>query len=275
VKQLEWKNDREFTLDGVEFMCSPDDFSRRTDGNRLVLLKDRATLDNYAEAFAGAPLPRNVLEFGIFQGGSPALFTLWFDVEKFVGLDISAPIEDFDAFCRRPAFRDRIRAYYGTSQTDRDAVRRIVQQEFSGSPLDLIIDDASHLYRASRASFEIAFPLLRPGGSYVIEDWGWAHWQGFDLHAGKTALSMLIMELTMACTARRDVINEVRVFPSFVQVKKALTAPYLADMELSSLYTKRDIELVGTEEQNLGGVARLIGKRLLKNATKGLRRRRR
>ena len=40
-----------------------------------------------------------------------------------------------------------------------------------GEPLDLVIDDASHLYGPTMASFEVLFPRLRPGGLYVIEDW--------------------------------------------------------------------------------------------------------
>ena len=38
-----------------------------------------------------------------------------------------------------------------------------------------MIDDASHLYEPSLASFETLFPLLRPGGTYIIEDWKWEH----------------------------------------------------------------------------------------------------
>ena len=34
-----------------------------------------------------------------------------------------------------------------------------------------MIDDASHLYNETSASFNVLFPRLRPGGLYVIEDW--------------------------------------------------------------------------------------------------------
>jgi hypothetical protein len=50
-----------------------------------------------------------------------------------------------------------------------------VAHEFS-APLDLVIDDASHIYGPTKASFQALFPLLRPGGLYLIEDWAWAHW---------------------------------------------------------------------------------------------------
>ena len=43
--------------------------------------------------------------------------------------------------------------------------------------LDIIIDDASHLYKKSRASFDILFENhLKSGGMYIIEDWGCGYW---------------------------------------------------------------------------------------------------
>jgi hypothetical protein len=38
-----------------------------------------------------------------------------------------------------------------------------------------VIDDASHIYEPTRASFETLFPYLRPGGLYIIEDWQWSY----------------------------------------------------------------------------------------------------
>ena len=65
-----------------------------------------------------------------------------------------------------------VHAYYGVDQGDAATLRRIVADEFGGEPLDLVIDDASHLLDPTRSSFNVLFPLLRPGGVYVIEDWG-------------------------------------------------------------------------------------------------------
>lgn len=267
MKTLNWLNDREFTLDGIRFYCAVDDFSRRTDAEHVVLLKDRATLANYEVALADLN-PRAVLEFGIFQGGSPALFASWFKVETFVGIDICKPVAEFEDLCRRHPVGRTIRSYYGVSQTDKGAVLDVIRKEFGDAPVDLIIDDASHLYRASRRTFEITFPRLRPGGYYVIEDWGWAHWPGVSLHSGRTALSMLIMELAMVCTSRRDLISEVRVFPSFAVIKKAPEARHVPDFDLRSLYTKRDIELVGSEDQSLAGIVQLVGRRLIDSVLK-------
>jgi hypothetical protein len=40
--------------------------------------------------------------------------------------------------------------------------------------MNLVVDDASHTYEDTKASFETLFPLLQPGGIYAIEDWSWA-----------------------------------------------------------------------------------------------------
>jgi hypothetical protein len=40
-----------------------------------------------------------------------------------------------------------------------------------GGPFGLIVDDASHEGEPTRASFDLLWPLVRPGGYYVVEDW--------------------------------------------------------------------------------------------------------
>src|SRR5690606_15619368 len=168
MKALTWLNEAEFTVEGIKFQCCVNDYTQKTTDERFILLKDRGSLEQYATVLTDAE-PRNVLEFGIFQGGSAALFTAWFDLEKFVGIDICASVGPFDNFCRTHEMGQRIRSYYGVSQTDAARIREIAQSEFGTKPIDLIIDDASHLYRTTRRTFEIAFPLLRPGGIYVVE----------------------------------------------------------------------------------------------------------
>lgn len=269
MNKVHWINDREFSIEGVRFLCSYDDYTLQTDPERIVILKEPPTLDVYADVFEGARV-RRALEFGIFQGGSPALFSLWFDVQKFVGIDICPPVRAFDEFCRTHPVGRRIRSYYGVAQTDQQRVHEIIATEFDTAPLDLIIDDASHLYRSTRRTFEIAFPYLRPGGTYVIEDWGWAHWPTVRLYEGRTALSMLIMELVMLCASRNDLVSEVRVFPSFAFIRKAPHAPDVKEFNLNALYSKRGIELVGAQHANLGGVGKMLLQNIMHRTTQRL-----
>lgn len=94
----------------------------------------------------------------------------------------------------------------------------ILDDEFGARPLDLIIDDASHFYVQTRTSFQIAFSRLRPGGVFVIEDWGWAHRPGIfqrtDGHwHNELALSNLIFELQMVACTHPDWFEKIVVLP--------------------------------------------------------------
>jgi cephalosporin hydroxylase len=226
MNEIEWQSDTQFSVGGVKFISSLHDYSLRSTAERLVILKGRENIEAYARLLNESP-PRTALELGIYQGGSPALFTAWFDLEKFVGIDICKPVVAFDDFCASQPIGTRIRTHYGVSQKDQQQLDRIVREEFGQQPIDLIIDDASHNYSLTRRSFEILFPYLRAGSYYVIEDWGWAHWPGSTFYPGETALSMLIMELTMLCASRGDLISEVRVLPWYTFIRKAPAAPAL------------------------------------------------
>ena len=80
-----------------------------------------------------------------------------------VGLDLNAnPFESMP---------DRVRFYQG-SQDDRTLLDRVAA-ECAPDGFDVIIDDASHIGRLSRDSFNGLFERhLKPGGIYVIEDSG-------------------------------------------------------------------------------------------------------
>jgi SAM-dependent methyltransferase len=248
MKQIEWINDKEFVVAGVKFRCSLGDHSLVTDEQRIVLLKDKFVLDNYREVFRDTQ-PKNFLEFGIYQGGSPALFSLLFDCEKFVGIDIRPPVAGFAAFCSRHPVGQKIRIHYGVNQIDESRIDAILRDEFGDAPVDVIVDDASHAYAHTRRTFEIAFPRLRPGGVYVVEDWGWAHWPGPEAYPGKPAMSLLIMELVMMCASRSDLVSEVRVFPSFAFIRKAATAPHIDTLSLDSIYKHRGLEIFSVERK--------------------------
>jgi hypothetical protein len=53
-------------------------------------------------------------------------------------------------------------------------------------PLDIVIDDGSHLSADVLTSFKALFPLLAPGGLYVIEDLQTSFWPGWN--GGRTGL---------------------------------------------------------------------------------------
>lgn len=60
---------------------------------------------------------------------------------------------------------------------------------------DLIVDDASHVGELTAATFGLLWPLVSPGGFYVVEDWmvglGWDGWDDSMLTAVAGLLRLL------------------------------------------------------------------------------------
>jgi hypothetical protein len=122
--------------------------------------------------------------------------------------------------------------HFSTSQSDRKILEHIVLNELADE-LDLVVDDASHTYEETKASFEILFPLLRPGGIYLIEDWSWAHhpnYQAPDAPFSKGhALSNLLFEHIMLIGSTA-LIAEIRVWNFLYLIRKTKTAFPAPDM---------------------------------------------
>jgi SAM-dependent methyltransferase len=125
-------------------------------------------LRNYEEYFRPL-LERDIrlLELGVLHGGSLLLWRDYFARGLVVGLDIN-PVHIEDP-------TGRIRIYQG-GQQDTELLDRIAR-ECAPEGFDVIIDDCSHVGHLARASFWHLFDKhLKPGGLYVIEDWGTGYW---------------------------------------------------------------------------------------------------
>jgi predicted O-methyltransferase YrrM len=174
-ERLTWQEDR-ILLDGLVFYLDRD---TSDPANGFLLDKPIRLLRQYMAMWRQRPAVRvkNVLELGIYGGGSIAFWFQLLQPDKYVALDLAAwaNTEYFSKYIASHQLENRIRTVWKTNQGDREALRAIVAAEFDG-PLDLVIDDASHLYPETKASFETLFPRLRPGGLYIIEDWSWGCW---------------------------------------------------------------------------------------------------
>jgi SAM-dependent methyltransferase len=164
----------------------------------------------------------NMIELGIFEGGSIAFYEELFLPARFVGVDIETDrVRVLDHYLERRLATERVRLYYGTDQQDRQALELIAHENFEDQPLDLVIDDASHFYEPAKTSLNVFLPLPRPGGVYLIEDWAWAHWQqGFEEFQAKgttgyadqkSPLTKLIFEAVMLAASRPDIISNVYI----------------------------------------------------------------
>jgi hypothetical protein len=128
-------------------------------------------LANYVREFAHlADEPLSLLELGVREGASLLLWRDMFPRAQIAGLDINPMSLSDDS--------GRVHAYQGLQQ-DRAILDRIAS-EVAPEGFDVIVDDASHLGRLTAASFGHLFPNhLKPGGIYVIEDWGTGYWPNF------------------------------------------------------------------------------------------------
>ena len=133
--------------------------------------KSQGYLDNY-ERFLGGLRGQEIrlLELGVHLGGSLLLWRDYFPKGLIAGLDYR-PVQLADD-------SGRVRVYQGR-QEDLSLLTKIAT-EVAPEGFDVIIDDCSHIAEYARVSFWHLFDNhLKPGGLFVIEDWGTGYWPGW------------------------------------------------------------------------------------------------
>lgn len=136
---------------------------------------DKPSFDVYFRAYETMFEPLiekkiRLLELGINRGGSLQLWRDYFPAGIIAGLDINPVVVDDSS--------GRIRVYQGLQQDTRLLDR--IRQETAPEGFDIIIDDCSHIGEFSAISFWHLFERhLKPGGLFVIEDWGTGYMAGF------------------------------------------------------------------------------------------------
>jgi predicted O-methyltransferase YrrM len=125
--------------------------------------------NGYADAYASVLRdfsPKTVVELGVFQGVSMAMWCDLFPDAEVVGLDLE--FSRFDAHL--PALLER-GAFTGNSPTlvKFDAYADVLPRDFPSS-IDLFVDDGPHTGRAIANVLSLVGPLISDGGVYVLED---------------------------------------------------------------------------------------------------------
>ena len=106
-------------------------------------------LEFYEDLFQSFRLSHvNLLEVGVLRGGSLLLFAQYFPNARILGIDLSEPPQTFYDELARLGATDRVHIALG-SQNDEDFVHRNVDEWFGGELLDIVNDDASHLYETT------------------------------------------------------------------------------------------------------------------------------
>jgi len=145
---------------------------------------DLGYLPTYLHLAGEIGIEGRVCEIGVQRGHSLEMWRALFPAGLVVGVD-------HDPGARWPDGTHRVVA----DQDDPDLPRRLFA---ISSRYDLVVDDASHQGNLTRATWGLLWPLVAPGGWYVVEDWqvgfdgiGWDMFDASMLDAARWFLELL------------------------------------------------------------------------------------
>lgn len=234
-------DDELFEIAGVRFRWVSSDYGKwHTSAKEVIVLKPASWFEYYAGIIRERGV-RHLVELGIFEGGSAIALALLFADLRIAAFDLRQPDPPVLELLDRLKIADRVKLFYGVYQDDRKIVGQAVADVFGGTPIDMVIDDASHQYAPTRASFEMLFPLLRYAGVYIIEDWAWAHWPGTfqtEQWIDQPAMSNLIFELTMLAGSGHVPIEKIDIRTATAAVFKSESGP-LPNFRLNGAFPMR------------------------------------
>lgn len=203
---LPWDGPDRLVFDevAVEFCVPPALYERESADDRFVLGKSPDMLRALLREIGGLA-PRRIVDIGVYKGGSIVLLDGLFRPDALLGLEINpSPLPPLERYLAEHG-GGRVMWARGIDQADRASVHAACDRAFGDAPIDLVVDDASHWYAQTLASFTALFPRMSAGGIYVIEDWAWAHWPdphwqrdfGGPHFVRQTPLSNLIVDLLL------------------------------------------------------------------------------
>ena len=112
--------------------------------------------------------PITIVEIGIFQGGSLAMWRDYFGSEaRIIGIDINPQCKQFES--------EDIEVFIG-SQADRDFLRFFKKQV---PQIDILIDDGGHTMEQQIITFEELYNHISSEGIYLCEDLHTSYWKDY------------------------------------------------------------------------------------------------
>lgn len=103
--------------------------------------------------------PVNMLEIGIYQGGSLQIWKKYFGKEANIfGLDIEPKCKSYE--------EERVKIFIG-DQADKKFMNSISKKM---PKLNIVLDDGGHTMEQQINTFEVLYPKLTWGGVYICED---------------------------------------------------------------------------------------------------------
>lgn len=164
-----WIDERRFDLRGTRFVSGTMPMGLAAD--EFLVIKPPDLTAKYLQ-LVQAESPRRIVELGVKEGGSTAMLALLAQPDLLLAVDLAPDVPPLlTRFIHDHHLEGRVVPAFGLSQDDRIGLSKAIDAGGPHQPLDLVIDDASHILGPTRSSFEVLFPRLRPGGLLVIEDW--------------------------------------------------------------------------------------------------------
>lgn len=245
MRTPEWCADGTLVVDGVTFVPTPPGAGRFASSSTRFCLVKRADLVRDHLALLAEARPRVVVELGVLEGGSTALTALVAEPDALVAVELTPPRSPGLAdLVRARGLEEQVRVHHGVDQGDRESLNDLLDTSLGDRAIDLVVDDASHSVEPTRASFNVLFPRLRPGGLYVIEDWSWAH-LGYGAHRpGEVPLTTVVFEVVMALPSVPGLMREIRVTRDWVAVVRGDGPVDAAGFDLSAAYSDRGRDLL-------------------------------
>lgn len=192
--------------------------------------------------------PLNLLEIGVQNGGSLAIWGQYFHfAEHIVGCDINQA-------CDQLKYDDnRINVVVG----DVNALETRQKLTAHCNGYDIVIDDGSHRSRDIVDTFQYFYPLLRPGGLYVVEDLHcsyWRQWQG-GLWASESAMEFFKNLADVPNLEHWAVqgLDQRALSPRPVRRSHRIKPARFSDLESVSFYNSMCVVVKGHGPNHIGG----------------------
>lgn len=119
---------------------------------------DHGFIQIYEPYFNNFKDAKNVLEIGVYHGGSLKYLESKFQNAKIYGIDIENKTQ-YDS--------DRIKTFIA-NQESREDLEKFIEE--TNVEFDIIIDDGGHTMKQQQISFGFLFKKLKKGGIYILED---------------------------------------------------------------------------------------------------------
>jgi cephalosporin hydroxylase len=242
-EKLNWYPDK-MVVNGLTFRLQHTKNDHWNEGdNHFIFYKIKKLIDQYESYFKNYPenaTPKNIVEIGMWDGGSLAFWNEVFDPEKIIGIDIkeSGVNEYFQNYLQKVNSKSqKVKPYWGTDQADNQQLIKIVEENFENK-IDIIFDDGSHMYAQTLATFNTLFPQLKTGGIYIIEDWAWSHWKGFEnILPPNTEPTRFVAELVQVA-GNYGLIENITIYQGFIVVERG-SEPISGDFNiLNHIYNR-------------------------------------